>query len=509
MFDALYKKSERSPKSIDLDFKNPRLKGYIRRESLETQKDIVRALMYHYDVIDLCKAIVSNGFHPDETLIVIPDEAGSQRRVTAIEGNRRLCACKVLLRPELLRGTAYYSALMRLTRDRRYPRALQTIKKLSVVELPGRKDAVTYLASKHTQHSIKGWSVYTQGAYLLEFKTNAMTLADLKSVLNDSMDLTSIRHRILFYLLSEQILDLECWSEEEFLALTENIDNIKTEAIIRLINSSNFRQEVGTINIDDRGNLFFSDMDRSSFEAILEKLARDTNFNETTPGSGKYILNTRQENDEFIRSYVSTCVEVLQATKGSDSFQKKTYVSPIPDDDADGTSDKPNPDGEDEDAEPKPPVRGKKPWRRLLPKEIPLPSNPKLRSLAEEAIKLDTRGYRYTSALVSRALIEITLKIQIKQLDLEPALRAKYRENAFNFENLLNFCEQRIADLVDDDDSRKAIRSAIQGLLQRDKEILNLTNHNDMHILSEVELDHIVKKLTTISGYFFDKMESA
>lgn len=502
MFKGHYKKYERSPATIDLDFKNPRLRGYVRRESLTTQKDIVRALVQRYDVISLCKAIVKNGFHPDETLIVIPDEAGSPRKVTVIEGNRRLCACKVLIKPNLLKGTPYFAAMNRLVRDRNYADAIASIRKLSVVELPGRKDAAAYLASKHTQESIKGWSPYTQGAYLLEFKTKDMSLSDLKDLLNSSMDLAKIRHRVLFFQLSEYILNMECWSEEEALALMDNIDNIRTEAIIRLINSSKFRNEVGNISIDDRGNLFYSSLDTASFEAVMEKLARDTNFNEHPEGSGKFVLTTRQENNEKVAEYIMECAEMADANQERDPDGSRTYVSPQEDDD------QTIPDGDEtEEVEKKAPRKPRNNWVRLLPQDIALPANPKLRTMVEEAIKLNTKGFKYTAALLSRALIEITLKIQIKERGLENTLRAQYHEKSFNFENLLSFTEQNISVLVDDEDSKRAIRNAIQGLLQRDKEILNLTNHNDMAILSNQELDHIMKKLFTVTTYFFSKMQ--
>ena len=462
MFVEHTKIAERSPKNIDLDFKNPRLTGYLKRQNLNTQREIVRVLAENYGVLNICKSIVENGFHPDEVLITIPDEAGKVNRLTVIEGNRRLCACKVLLNPELLKGTKDYAKIKRITKLENYKIAVKSISKINVVQLNGRQDAASYLASKHTQESIKSWSTYTQGAYFISFKAPGMDLKEVANLLG-GVPLSSIKHKAFFYLLTEHMLDLKCWNEDDYSLLIENIDKIKTEAMIRVIQSSDFKKHVGTIGISNQGILFFKDLDEASANAIIEKLARDTNFNKNKEGS--YVLTTRQEDTDFMSDYIQDCSEEAQSALVEEPQKSRTQFS---DTNLDDENDNLIQDHNDIDLIDKKIKKSRPKKNRLLSELTVLPtSNPKLCALVEEAIKLDYRIYKYTSALLSRAIIEVTIKSWIKKCGLENQLKTTYKEKAFNFQNLLMFLEMKAKVLIkDDDDALKAIRSATQGLLK-------------------------------------------
>lgn len=499
MFSGKYKKYDRSPKSIDLDYSNPRLIGYLKRESLSSQKDLIVALATHYAVMELCSSIVENGFHPDETLIVIPDETDKQNRVTALEGNRRLAACKILLQPSLLKGTSLYPAINRLVKSNKYDFALETIKRISVVEIDGRAEATAYIASKHTQESIRSWSVYTQGAYYLSFKTPKSTLADVREQLGKSVDLSKIRHRVLFYRLGEYILEMPCWSMEEKSHLVENIDALKVEAIIRLLGNSEFRNNVATINVDEYGELYCEGLPSNAFQALMEKLARSSHFSSDDPN--EFTLSTRQENKEDVQGYIQSCVELVD-TDNDESPKSRLYVQA-------GDSEGEIPENQSEVLEAGKKAKSTRKWKTLLDKDdITLPkSPPKLKVLVEEACKLRVNRSEHTAALLSRAILEITLKVWLKRNNMEGELKAKYKEKAFDFNSLLKFFESNTSKLITDDrDAQQALRSAVQGLLERDKEILNLTNHNDFHILTASELAEIKSKLELFSRYFFPRL---
>lgn len=118
-----------------------------------------------------------------------------------------------------------------------------------------------------------------------------------------------------------------------------------------------------------------------------------------------------------------------------------------------------------------------------------------------------TLGYEHAAALLSRAIMEVTLKIWIKKIGKENELKAKYKEKAFDFSSLLQFLESNCKDIISDDqDAMKAIRSAVQSILQRDKEILNLTNHNDYQVVSQKDMAEIQIKLKLFSTYFLPRL---
>ncbi len=79
---------------IALDDENPRLDPFSR----SSQDAIVQYLIENEGVIPLAKQISSfKGLFPQERVILIPGSAG----YTVIEGNRRITACKLLLKPHL------------------------------------------------------------------------------------------------------------------------------------------------------------------------------------------------------------------------------------------------------------------------------------------------------------------------------------------------------------------------------------------------------------------------
>ncbi|MDR9971045.1 hypothetical protein QYE92_12875 [Enterobacter cloacae subsp. cloacae] len=281
--------------TLQLDTSNPRLLGYKKQGKLQTEKEIVTLMMARYGIRELINSILSNGFYPDEILYAIPDEKSSNKRVI-VEGNRRLTACKIIKKPNLLKGTAFSSLIAKIERHPNYSAAVETIKKLHLVELSNRSAARTYIASKHTKESIKRWSVYTQGAYYIDLLSEFEDIIKLRSSINNSVSTSRIRGVILFTRLTDQILELPTLSQEEKECLLNDIDNIKTEAIFRLIQRQDFKDEIAIINLNKQGELVVRKIGQSAYNHLLAKLARDANFTKK--------LSTRQEDDRKINEYL-------------------------------------------------------------------------------------------------------------------------------------------------------------------------------------------------------------
>lgn len=82
---------------IFLDQQNPRHKPY------EAQSEVIEYLCAHEGILSLARDIAVNGLNPIEQFALIPDEdagAGEATYVVA-EGNRRVCALKLLHDPDL------------------------------------------------------------------------------------------------------------------------------------------------------------------------------------------------------------------------------------------------------------------------------------------------------------------------------------------------------------------------------------------------------------------------
>lgn len=494
--------TEKSIRNIHLDIDNPRLIGLKKRDVFKTQNEIMRVLVENYDVLAICRSILREGYHLDEILITIPNEKSNVSSIV-VEGNRRLCACKVLIKPDILKGTSSYAAVKRLTKDVNYEAVIKTLNKLNIVELPNRLEAASYLASKHTQSPIKSWSVYTQGAYYISVKdeANVDTLSEVNIRLNRQVSLQRIKQVVFFFRLSEYIIEMPCWDVTERKALLDNIDSLKIEAILRLINTKGFKDKIGRIKIDDAGLLNIEKMTLADFERIMEKLTRDSHF--STAENGGFVLSTRQEDKKALEEYIKEIAVIKNNTFDAQDREKGTIIVNA------GNTVTSEPKEIEKKMTASPAKRTRKIYEHLLDSVEYHPNLiPKLGQMVDEALRINVVAQKYSSVLLSRAIIEITLKSVIKKCGLDAKIREAYRERAWDFENLLKFTNENIRSMSNDDSVQKAVKGSITSLLTHGKDVMNLTNHNEVHSLSEKDALHIKEIVKTIAKAFFETLST-
>ena len=513
-----YRKVNRAVSSIDLDLTNPRLAGIVKRQAISTQKDAAIALTKSAEVYSLCLSIINNGYHPDEVLIAVDNENGKSNRVTVIEGNRRLSACKILLNPSLLKGQPDYNKFQRLAKRENYKDSIESIKRLSVVILKSRSDAASYLASKHTSESIKRWSPYTQGAYLRGFLYEYKNVDKVKTVLRNSMNKSKIKEKLFHFELTEEILNLECWDEKELDYLMNSIDSLNVGAIIRFISTSEFINNICDVKISDYGTLSITSkatarlvVDENVFRSILEKLARDTLIN------GK--INTRQEDKKVMGEYLNELITAIETLSENADPNETSFIftsstnenndvkldldqgGAKKDEDTKTTASPSNANNESENSK-----SARKKTEKLIPQAMMIPhANPKLLNICTEAQKLSYKTNLYSSSLMIRAILEITLKVIIKRKGQFVELKAIHKERANDFASILNFVEKNTSKIVADEDV-KVVRHAVSDLQKQSKELLNLTNHEDSQILTEKEVEHVRAKMLEIITASFKQL---
>ena len=84
-----------SVNSLILDLKNP------RHEEVASQSEAIKLLCDSEDVVRLARDIVNNGLNPLDRFAVMEAGRGRTKKYTVKEGNRRLCALKLIRDPEL------------------------------------------------------------------------------------------------------------------------------------------------------------------------------------------------------------------------------------------------------------------------------------------------------------------------------------------------------------------------------------------------------------------------
>lgn len=137
---------------LEFDRDNPRLVEF-NVNANTTEEEIIQILWEAMDVREVMMSIASSGFFPHEPLIVTKEKGGN----VVIEGNRRLAAVKILLRPDIAKS--YAPNISEILEDA----------KAAPTELPtvsgSRQQAWQYLGFKHVNGPAK-WSSYAKSQYI-------------------------------------------------------------------------------------------------------------------------------------------------------------------------------------------------------------------------------------------------------------------------------------------------------------------------------------------------------
>ena len=137
---------------LAFDTENPRLAGF---DVPDDESQLIRVLWEAMDVQELVLSIAASGYFPHEPVIV-DRESG---RNVVIEGNRRLAAVKLLLRPSL--GSDLNADIPRLGKERK-----KTLKEIPTLSST-REDAWRYLGFKHVNGPAK-WGSYAKARYIAD-----------------------------------------------------------------------------------------------------------------------------------------------------------------------------------------------------------------------------------------------------------------------------------------------------------------------------------------------------
>lgn len=251
---------------LHLDIDNPRFTKSIKGE----ETDIIRELVSNYKVMNLIHGIArSKKLHVGERIIVCIEDD----KYIVLEGNRRVCACKILMNPQLLRGIRT-SAIDEIDMLRR-PTLLNNIQEIEVDVVKNRMRAQGALASKHVS-GIKKWSENAKDRYIGINFDKGMSIFEL--VMSTELDEARIIKGIKNYRLLNYIIDLDKWTENERKSFI-NKDNIILSRVTKIlyrnsgIRSTENLEEILTIRYDENFNIY-SVIDKEVLDDVLYTLAR-------------------------------------------------------------------------------------------------------------------------------------------------------------------------------------------------------------------------------------------
>lgn len=386
-----------------LDEKNPR---FIIPPN-PSQQSIVDYLIDYEEVEQLAIDIGnSGGLYAGERVIAIKEK----EKYIVLEGNRRVCACKILLNPSLLshRRPASINKISLLLNDN----LRNSISSISVDIMPDRTRAQSSLAAKHID-GIKKWSTISKYKFFaLEFDSGR-SLDEIALVTGVST--TKIKNGLKEYRIIEYVLGLSLWTNtdrEEYL----NLQQLKTSRLTRLFSAktkNNIRlRELLDLGYDDQYKIKTS-LNKDTFDKILHIVAQAA-FN---PAYCPEFNGTRSTYEDipqlmqFLRDKEMIVEENGHKTKGSE-LQEAVNTSQSASD-GDRTESK---------------ERNKKKENKELSSQytsnrnILIPNdfyvsckNVKINNIINELKKLNLTNYINAPAVLLRVLIELSLKYYLNQ----------------------------------------------------------------------------------------------
>lgn len=265
MTEAVWQTKPYDPRKISLDHLNPR----IEVASTASQDTIRLKLLELEDVLELARNIEKNGglFYGERIICV--EENGS---TIVLEGNRRVAACQMLLRPALIPENfkARFPIASAATKTR--------IKMLEADVAPDRAAAEPILTKRHTEQSAKPWSPVAKmrrAVRLLE----KHSVDEVAQLLGTSP--AQVKKLIRPFKLLKFALSLKCWSEGERKSL-EN-EKLITNPYTRLFTLADTKRAL-QLHFDDDQNAV-SALPKKQFTKEMERIARD--FLLPDPANGK------------------------------------------------------------------------------------------------------------------------------------------------------------------------------------------------------------------------------
>jgi hypothetical protein len=162
---AQYKAIKEIPtKELHFDIKNPRLPNTINKSD---DQAVIKWMLRDASVIELMIAIGEKGYFPGEPLLVTPT-LGKKNSYVVVEGNRRLCAVKLLNSPEI--APVRQQSIQIASEEAKF-----RPQKLPAIVYDKREDILDYLGYRHIT-GIKEWDPLAKAKYLKDLRETVKAL---------------------------------------------------------------------------------------------------------------------------------------------------------------------------------------------------------------------------------------------------------------------------------------------------------------------------------------------
>jgi hypothetical protein len=250
-----WRKARIKPLDIALDRDNPR----INVEPSDKESDIIRKLIKYEDVQDLARKIAKTGLLPGERIITVQENG----QWVVLEGNRRICACKLLLSPNLV-PTEYRKT---------FP-IISTASEIALIErvdadvAPDRRAAEPILTLRHTESGVRKWKPVARMRRVRRLLDEGFSIEQIATETNSSVG--GIRKTIREYRLLQLAVNLAGLTATEQTKLDD--PDLKTNPYTRFFELSDVKEYLG-ISFSGGGDITIAPP-RRRFDAKLKLIVK-------------------------------------------------------------------------------------------------------------------------------------------------------------------------------------------------------------------------------------------
>lgn len=418
-----------SAKSLRFHPRNPRLPELPDNAS---EREIIRTLCLHSDVETIAREIATKGYLRVERLIVV-EENGKN---IVYEGNRRLCALRVLDNPELA-PPEKQAAFRKLAAKAALPN------KVGVEIVPSKFDAEIVMYAKHAgEKFMLKWKPLQQAAFIAGRLEEGISVDELCAEHGFKQEEVLMAKAALDFYKIARTASLSAKARH----LVDDPDNFPYSTLFeRLVRPVKSRAALG-LKIDETGITVTAD--KKSFLAGVAKMF-DAAATKGDAGLDTRKLGTETQQVQYAKQ--------LNITPGRNQFKVEDFE--------DGESDKrPSPSEGAKDEKPKP--RPKTATTRLFPRRLTLGyEHEKLSRIVSEGKKLNVPDQAHAAAMLLRMAVENATVAWLKKKRHwgEVTKLAKNKTIGPSFAEMLDFVNTNRATLKLD----PQIVSALSGFISR------------------------------------------
>jgi hypothetical protein len=426
-----WKETKLNPLRILLDIQNPR----IEVANGASQEEIRLKLLAHERVVELARDIADYGsLLPGERIIVTKEN----NKYVVLEGNRRTCACQLLLKSELI-PEKYRKSIRKSSKD-----LILALTEIKVDIAPSRDDAEPVITKRHTEQGIIKWNTTAKMRRASRLFATGYDIEQIAEKLSSSKG--KVREDIRNHHLVRYIIDLDCWDHKENEILTDQV--LKTNPYTRFFNIKGVKEKLG-LSFDEQ-EWPQTILDKTLFNQYMRHIARSFLLPDRS-NHNKPIANTRTTKEEIFDAFpVSDTTIVVNTSKQENqppSSHRKDESSPPPKN-SNSSTDRKSSSKANKPSAPKSATASV-----FFENLVCSVQDDRLIAITGEITRIDHKDMPVAAAMLLRGLFESALDFQIKVAKKTSALHQFIKDNNkgklkdVGLEALMRFCANKNNDV--------------------------------------------------------------